>query len=164
MILQNDSLLWSRQSSFSCPSVKIFTAVKPSNRLWPVCLHRWSVVGLQGALLSHMVEPVYLHSLTVGTLSHTGHLGRAMARRLAPVKHLPFPYRRRQLLLGCKSRVVQCQSSPVYPRAPLSSEGLEGNYDLSVKKAAVTTSPAESQTTNTVFAINICRYTFSVLW
>ncbi|XP_070774780.1 double-stranded RNA-specific editase B2-like [Enoplosus armatus] len=64
---------------------------------------KWSVVGLQGALLSHLVEPVYLHSLTVGTLSHTGHLGRAMARRLAPVKHLPFPYRRQQLLLGCLS-------------------------------------------------------------
>ncbi|XP_051239053.1 double-stranded RNA-specific editase B2-like [Dicentrarchus labrax] len=64
---------------------------------------KWSVVGLQGALLSHLVEPVYLHSLTVGTLSHTGHLGRAVARRLAPVKHLPFPYRRQQLLLGCLS-------------------------------------------------------------
>ncbi|XP_076601218.1 double-stranded RNA-specific editase B2-like [Chaetodon auriga] len=64
---------------------------------------KWNVVGLQGALLSHLVEPVYLHSVTVGTLSHTGHLGRAMARRLAPVKHLPFPYRRQQLLLGCRS-------------------------------------------------------------
>nr|XP_046263915.1 double-stranded RNA-specific editase B2-like isoform X2 [Scatophagus argus] len=64
---------------------------------------KWSVLGLQGALLSHLVEPVYLHSLTVGTLSHTGHLGRAMARRLAPVKHLPFPHRRQQLLLGCLS-------------------------------------------------------------
>ncbi|XP_039672757.1 double-stranded RNA-specific editase B2-like [Perca fluviatilis] len=62
---------------------------------------KWSVVGLQGALLSHLVEPVYLHSLTVGTLNHTGHLGRAMARRLAPVKNLLFPYRRQQLLLGC---------------------------------------------------------------
>ncbi len=68
-----------------------------------VCLNRWSVVGLQGSLLSHLVEPVYLHSLTVGTLGHTGHLGRAMTRRLVPVKHLPFPYRRQQLLLGCRS-------------------------------------------------------------
>ncbi|KAM7379791.1 hypothetical protein PAMP_005317 [Pampus punctatissimus] len=64
---------------------------------------KWSVVGLQGGLLSHVLEPVYLHSLTVGTLSHTGHLGRAMARRLASVKHLPFPYRRHALLLGCLS-------------------------------------------------------------
>ncbi|KAM4729122.1 double-stranded RNA-specific editase B2-like [Anableps anableps] len=64
---------------------------------------KWSVVGLQGALLSHLVEPIYLHSLTVGRLSHTGHLGRAMTRRLAPVKHLPSLYRRQQLLLGCLS-------------------------------------------------------------
>lgn len=63
-------------------------------------------MGLQGALLSHLVEPVYLHSLTVGTLSHTGHLGRAMARRLAPVKHLPLPYCRQQLLLGCRSKRI----------------------------------------------------------
>ncbi|KAM6919187.1 double-stranded RNA-specific editase B2-like [Xenentodon cancila] len=65
---------------------------------------KWSVVGLQGAVLSHLVEPVYLHSLTVGTLSHTGHLARAVARRLAPVKHLPFPYHRQRLLLGCRSK------------------------------------------------------------
>ncbi|KAM3866102.1 double-stranded RNA-specific editase B2-like [Diretmus argenteus] len=64
---------------------------------------KWSVLGLQGALLSHVVEPVYLHSLTVGTLSHPGHLGRAMARRLGHVDHLPFPYRRNRLLLGCLS-------------------------------------------------------------
>ncbi|KAM9323095.1 double-stranded RNA-specific editase B2-like [Pholidichthys leucotaenia] len=66
---------------------------------------KWSVVGLQGALLSHLVEPIYLYSLTVGTLSHTGHLGRAMARRLALIKHLPLPYRRQQLLLGCLSSI-----------------------------------------------------------
>uniref|UniRef100_A0A668ALR5 Adenosine deaminase RNA specific B2 (inactive) n=1 Tax=Myripristis murdjan TaxID=586833 RepID=A0A668ALR5_9TELE len=68
---------------------------------------KWSVLGLQGALLSHMVEPVYLHSLTVGTLSHTGHLGRAMARRLGHINHLPFPYRRHPLLLGLSSSEVR---------------------------------------------------------
>uniref|UniRef100_A0A3P9LG94 Adenosine deaminase RNA specific B2 (inactive) n=1 Tax=Oryzias latipes TaxID=8090 RepID=A0A3P9LG94_ORYLA len=61
-------------------------------------LAKWCIVGMQGALLSHLVEPIYLHSLTVGTLSHTGHLARGMARRLTPVKHLPLPYRRQQLL------------------------------------------------------------------
>uniref|UniRef100_A0A3P9IH40 Adenosine deaminase RNA specific B2 (inactive) n=1 Tax=Oryzias latipes TaxID=8090 RepID=A0A3P9IH40_ORYLA len=61
-------------------------------------LAKWCIVGMQGALLSHLVEPIYLHSLTVGTLCHTGHLARGMARRLTPVKHLPLPYRRQQLL------------------------------------------------------------------
>lgn len=70
----------------------------------PPWSRRWSVVGLQGALLSHLIEPVYLRSLTVGTLSHTGHLSRAMARRLAPARQQLFPYRRQQLLLGCKSQ------------------------------------------------------------
>ncbi|CAF97787.1 unnamed protein product [Tetraodon nigroviridis] len=63
-------------------------------------LAKWSVVGLQGALLSHLIEPVYLQSLTVGTLSHTGHLSRALTRRLAPVRRQLLPYRRRRLLLG----------------------------------------------------------------
>uniref|UniRef100_A0A8C9QYT9 Adenosine deaminase RNA specific B2 (inactive) n=1 Tax=Scleropages formosus TaxID=113540 RepID=A0A8C9QYT9_SCLFO len=43
---------------------------------------RWNVLGLQGALLTHLVEPVYLYSLTVGSLQHVGHLSRAVAHRL----------------------------------------------------------------------------------
>ncbi|XP_019730523.1 double-stranded RNA-specific editase B2-like [Hippocampus comes] len=62
---------------------------------------KWCAVGLQGALMSHLVEPVYLQSLTVATLSHTGHLQRVLARRLAPNKRHAAPYRRQLPLLAC---------------------------------------------------------------
>ncbi|KAJ8011880.1 hypothetical protein DPEC_G00062880 [Dallia pectoralis] len=64
---------------------------------------RWNVLGLQGSLLSHLVAPVYLHSLTVGSLCHTGHLGRTMARRMGHIISLPYSYRRNQLFFGCLS-------------------------------------------------------------
>ena len=43
---------------------------------------RWNVVGVQGALLSHIIEPVYLESLTLGYLYDHGHLSRAICCRL----------------------------------------------------------------------------------
>uniref|UniRef100_A0A3Q3MKZ3 Adenosine deaminase RNA specific n=1 Tax=Mastacembelus armatus TaxID=205130 RepID=A0A3Q3MKZ3_9TELE len=58
---------------------------------------RWNVLGLQGALLSHFLHPIYLKSITLGYLYSHGHLTRAVCCRLARdgdtfAQNLPPPF------------------------------------------------------------------------
>ena len=53
---------------------------------------RWSVTGLQGALLSHIVKPIYLRTLVVGELFDEDALHRAICSRLSEIALLVAPY------------------------------------------------------------------------
>eukprot|EP00096_Caligus_rogercresseyi_P003450 TRINITY_DN1647_c0_g1_i2.p1 TRINITY_DN1647_c0_g1~~TRINITY_DN1647_c0_g1_i2.p1 ORF type:complete len:192 (-),score=52.85 TRINITY_DN1647_c0_g1_i2:877-1452(-) len=55
---------------------------------------RWNVIGVQGALLSHFLEPIYFYSVSLGSLFHPHHMFRAVAGRIRDtIAGLPPPYR-----------------------------------------------------------------------
>ena len=49
-------------------------------------LARWNVVGVQGAILSHIIDPIYLKTLVIGSVFHKAHLERAVHGRIEHLK------------------------------------------------------------------------------
>ncbi|KAK3609882.1 hypothetical protein CHS0354_015075 [Potamilus streckersoni] len=53
---------------------------------------KWNLLGIQGALLSHLIKPIYLDSIILGSLYHGEHLSRAVYGRLPNIENLPSFY------------------------------------------------------------------------
>ncbi|XP_070491355.1 double-stranded RNA-specific editase Adar isoform X2 [Chironomus tepperi] len=102
----------------NCDSIQCWDGILNGQRLLTMScsdkIARWNVLGLQGALLSSIVQPIYLHSIVLGSLLHPNHMYRAIAGRLEKsIKGLPPPYRLNipKLALVTSSE-ARCQLKP----------------------------------------------------
>lgn len=90
----------------------------------------WNVLGLQGALLSKFVDPIYLKTIIIGDIFNEIHLRRALFDRVQQhLEHLPLSYNlHKPLLFENKApAMLQTHNSPI----------ISYNWYLGAEKAEV---------------------------
>ncbi|ROT72221.1 double-stranded RNA-specific adenosine deaminase, partial [Penaeus vannamei] len=89
---------------------------------------RWNIVGLQGALAAHFLDPVYLESIVIGSLFSASHMYRAVCGRIEQtIQGLPPPYRLNQPRMN--------QGSSTESRQPQKAPTISVNWDCGKKES-----------------------------
>ncbi|XP_066988616.1 double-stranded RNA-specific editase 1 isoform X3 [Macrobrachium rosenbergii] len=114
---------------------------------------RWNIIGLQGALLSHFMEPIYLESIVLGSLFSATHMYRAVCGRIEQtVQGLPPPFKLNQPKMN--------QGSSTESRQPQKAPTIAVNWDCEDNQLEVLNAMTGRQEGDT--SSRLCKRSFFV--
>lgn len=92
--------------------------------------HNIHIISLPGALLSHFIAPVYLTSVTFGSLFSREHATRAIYGRIAEVQNLPEGFQVNRPTIGTVTVPQTRRAAKALNYAVLWYEGLEEEFEV----------------------------------